>query len=672
MNLDYSPVFDEHGAPAGVIAIVVETTERVLAERKDVAELDRLRQMFEQAPGFMALLGGPNHVFELTNPTYLQLNGNREVTGKSIREAMPDIARQGFADVLDQVFTSGVAFVGTETPVDVQPEPGGPVEKLVVDFVMQPLTDSAGAVTGVFIQGTDVTERSRATLLRETQSHILELAVQDVPLSYVLEELIKAVEGESTSQVIGSILLVDEDGKHLRHAAAPNLPPAYCLAIDGVPIGPKEGSCGTAAYRGEPVYVADILNDPLWDDYRDLAAEHGLRACWSTPIKSGAGKVLGTFAMYYREPREAWPEDRALVDFVIRTASLVIERKQNQDALLKRSEEFSTLADNMPTLAWMAYADGTIFWYNRRWYEYTGTSEADQRGWGWKSVHDPEQLPLVIENWQKSLASGTPFEMTFPLRGADGVFRPFLTRVVPVRDSAGEIVRWFGTNTDVSKQVSVELELAEALQVKDVLLHEVNHRVKNSLQVVTSLLLLQARQSKDEKLKASLLEARRRIGVVASMHQRLYSTSQHDRVDFGDYLKELASESLSSLDPSGRITLVSEVEGDVVVMLSKAVPLALVVSELITNALKYAYPDGKSGDIVIGMTRGESGIRIEVRDFGIGLPEGFAPDKSSGLGMKIVSALLKQLRGTLAVQGGSEGTAFVIDVPSSDSATGSH
>ena len=113
-------------------------------------------------------------------------------------------------------------------------------------------------------------------------------------------------------------------------------------------------------------------------------------------------------------------------------------------------------------LCWMAAADGDIYWYNRRWYEYTGTSPDTQRGWGWESVHDPERLPEVTENWTRSLKTGEPFEMTFPLRGADGSFRLFLTRVVPIRDDTGAIIRWFGTNTDVSELKRVEDELRES------------------------------------------------------------------------------------------------------------------------------------------------------------------------------------------------------------------
>ncbi len=123
-------------------------------------------------------------------------------------------------------------------------------------------------------------------------------------------------------------------------------------------------------------------------------------------------------------------------------------------------EQFRLLADNLPTLCWIANGDGYIVWYNRRWHEYCGSTPAEMEGWGWQSVHDPQLLPDVMSRWQAAIANGDPFEMTFPLKGADGVFRPFLTRIQPVRDASGKVARWYGVNTDVSGQAFVEAELA--------------------------------------------------------------------------------------------------------------------------------------------------------------------------------------------------------------------
>ena len=173
---------------------------------------------------------------------------------------------------------------------------------------------------------------------------VLELAVGDSPLADTLGELLQIVESTSLTGVLGSVLLLDEDGKHLRHGAAPSLPAAYCQAIDGAEIGPCVGSCGTAAFTREPVFVADIATDPLWVDFRELAETHGLRACWSIPILTAGQRVLGTFAMYHREPRQPTVRDLALVDLVTQTAALVIDRKRTQDAL----EKIAALAGRPP------------------------------------------------------------------------------------------------------------------------------------------------------------------------------------------------------------------------------------------------------------------------------------------------------------------------------------
>lgn len=141
------------------------------------------------------------------------------------------------------------------------------------------------------------------------------------------------------------------------------------------------------------------------------------------------------------------------------TALLQAEREARHT-----EDEFRQLADAMPQLAWMAKADGWIYWYNQRWYEYTGTTPESMAGWGWQSVHDPESLPSVLERWGSSIATGKPFEMVFPLRGADGRFRSFLTRGMPMKDDEGKVIRWFGTNTDISEQMDAEAKRRRALE----------------------------------------------------------------------------------------------------------------------------------------------------------------------------------------------------------------
>src|SRR5882762_8796452 len=167
-----------------------------------------------------------------------------------------------------------------------------------------PVEVSLSTLRGRYYQAIirDISNRKRREALLAGENRILEMVAKGDPLADILDTLCLLVEGQS-SGVLASILLMDPNGKQLRHGAAPNLSKTYTEAIDGAFIGPAVGSCGTAAHRAEQVIVTDIAADPLWADFRDLALAHSLRACWSTPIFSSEGKVIGTFAMYYREPR---------------------------------------------------------------------------------------------------------------------------------------------------------------------------------------------------------------------------------------------------------------------------------------------------------------------------------------------------------------------------------
>lgn len=176
MNLDYSPVFGDDGEPAGVIALVLETTDRVLVERRINSERDQLAQMFEQAPTFMAMLRGPDHRFELANPGYLKLTGRSQVLGLTFAQALPDAVEQGFLKLLDEVFESGRAYAGSRTQWRAQPVAGGPITDRFVDFVYQPIKDAAGKVVGIFIEGADVTDEAKAdAALRASEARLREL-----------------------------------------------------------------------------------------------------------------------------------------------------------------------------------------------------------------------------------------------------------------------------------------------------------------------------------------------------------------------------------------------------------------------------------------------------------------------------------------------------------------
>jgi PAS domain S-box-containing protein len=175
------------------------------------------------------------------------------------------------------------------------------------------------------------------------ERHVLSEIAAGVPLAQVLEELLRAVEASSRNAMMTSVLFRSAAGDHLHHGAGPSLPDAYNRAVDGIPIKDGVGSCGTAAARGVAVYVDDIAHDPLWRDYADLAVGHGLRSCWSTPIKSANGTVLGTFAVYYSQPRAPTAGDIDAISVLTQTAALAIERHRSDEQFRHSQDELRAL-----------------------------------------------------------------------------------------------------------------------------------------------------------------------------------------------------------------------------------------------------------------------------------------------------------------------------------------
>ena len=214
---------------------------------------------------------------------------------------------------------------------------------------------------------------------------------------------------------------------------------------------------------------------------------------------------------------------------------------------------------------------------------------------------------------------------------------------------------------DITELKQGEIALKEALDAREALLYEVNHRVKNSLALVTSLLTLQSSHAKEPRLKQTLDEARSCIGVVAQVHQRLYQTNRHNDVDLGPFLADIAQDVVGVFDPEGRVALETDCAPDIILGLDKAVPLALLTSELITNSLKYAF-DGRQGILHISLHRNDDQIHLCVCDDGPGLPAGFSVNGAGGLGMRIVGALTRQIRAQLSASN-APGACFDIVFP---------
>jgi len=310
----------------------VETHEDVSEENLKHGLADErmaLQLLIDQVPDYLWIKDCESR-FVIVNKalaTDCGLARTEELVGRSDFDIHPLEAAQVFRAHEMLLLASGRSAVDIEEAVVTKTG-----DRKWLSSTKAPLRDDDGEVFGLMGIARDVSARVLADKLRDGQAQLLEMIARSASLPAVLDHLIRLVESQLPG-IFGSILLLDEDGIHLRHGAAPSLAESYVKAIDGVRIGPGVGSCGTAAYRREQVVVTDIMQDPLWAGYRDLAARYGYRSCWSTPILSKHGEVLGVFAMYSMAPRAPSRVEIRHVDIVTHIAGIAIERKLAEDRI---------------------------------------------------------------------------------------------------------------------------------------------------------------------------------------------------------------------------------------------------------------------------------------------------------------------------------------------------
>lgn len=559
----------------------------------------------------------------------------------------------------------------------------------------RPLRGTNGDLLGGVIVCRDISEFKQEEFFRVGQSRVLEMIAADAPLPEVLKSLVLLMEGQAEG-LRCSILLLNRDGKHVRHGAAPNLPEEYVKAVNGAPIGPRNGSCGTAMHRRRPVVVTDVLTDPLWADYRELAKICGLRACWSTPILSPRGDVLGSFAMYRQEARGPLPEEQRLTEIATYVAGIAIERQRQQEILRERDVRISLAAESADLAFWVLYADQGAAWMSekgRKIYEFDSNLPLTCELF-LSRVHPDERVAVKAEYDRACLLRGA-FESEHRLLLPYGKTRWVIMRGRCLQDEHGNLLETIGVTLDVSAQKQAELQ-------QQVQREEMAHRNRVSLMGEMTASFAHELNQPLTAIANNAAAARRffdRGNIDPALLKQLLQDMIADSQRAGEVIRGIRSlvrkdtaviHSLLNLnaiiedtvrlvgsDVVLRESVVStELDPQLPQVLAAPVQIQQVLLNLIMNALDAVEKLPPADRRIVISTRSDRGDVAEVcvRDFGVGLPKDrpekvfdhFFSTKQTGMGMglTIVRSIVEAHGGTIAAENAPDrGARIVVRLP---------
>src|SRR5882724_3074260 len=565
---------------------------------------------------------------------------------------------------------------------------------LWTEITGRPLRDSNGELLGGVIVCRDITQIKEEEFFRAGQSHVLEMIAADAPLSEVLTSLVLLMEGQAEG-LRCSILLLNRDGKHVRHGAAPNLPEAYVKAVDGAPIGPRNGSCGTAMYTRRPVVVTNVMTDPLWADYRELAQICGLRACWSTPIVSWQGDVLGSFAMYRQETRGPQPEETRLTEIAAHIAGIAIDRQRQQEILRERDARINLAAESADLAFWVLYHEQGTAWM----------SDKGRRIYGFDSnlpltcdlilsrVH-PDERAAVKAEYDRACALRGAFETEHRLLLPYGKTRWVIMRGRCLQDEHGNLLETIGVTLDVSAQkqaaLQVQVQREEMAHRNRVALmgemtasfaHEINQPLTAISNKASAARRFLDRGNIDPVLLRELLHEiaadSQRAGEVMRGIRSLVrkETSEQTLLNLNAIISDTVR--LVSSDVLNRESVVTtELDPNVPGVQGTLVQIQQVLLNLIINALDAMETLPPTERRVIVSTRSDKGDVAEftVRDFGTGLPKDrrdkvfdhffSTKQKGMGMGLAIVRSIVEAHGGTITAENAPDrGARMVVRLP---------
>jgi len=559
----------------------------------------------------------------------------------------------------------------------------------------RPLRGPDGELSGGVIVCRDITEVKKEEFFLFDQSRVLEMIAANASLSEVLTSLVLLMEGQA-DRLRCSILLLDRDGKRVRHGAAPNLPETYVREVDGAPIGPRNGSCGTAMYLRRPVVVKDVMTDPLWADYRELAKICGLRACWSTPILSPLGEVLGSFAMYRQETRGPEPEELRLTQIATHIAGIAIERQRAQETLREREARINLAAESANLAFWVIYPEQHTAWMSdngRVLYGFDSTQPLN-RDLICGRVH-PDERAAVHAAFDHACASLGIFESEHRLVLPYGQTRWVIVRGRCLQDEHGNLLELIGVTIDVSAQKQSELQLQlqreEMSHLNRVALmgeitasvaHELNQPLTAIANNASAARRFLERGNIDPVLLQQLLldmvsdsqragEVIRGIRALAQKDKQIVRTTLNLNAVIADTVR------LVSSDIQLRESVVTtEMDHSLPQVEAAPVQIQQVLLNLIMNALDAvdALPPAERRIIITTRSlKGES-AEVTVRDFGAGLPKD-RPDKvfdhffstkqtGMGMGLTIVRSIIEMHGGKITAENAPDrGACFSFHLP---------
>ena len=521
------------------------------------------------------------------------------------------------------------------------------------------------------------------------------MVAASAPLADILTNLVLLMEAQERGMLC-SILVLSSDGIRVRHGAAPSLPEAYVKAVNGAPIGPRNGSCGTAMYLKRPVVVTDVMKDPLWTDYRQLAEICGLRACWSTPIFSPQGDVLGSFAMYRQEPRGPNNAETRLTQIATHIAGIAIERQRVQETLRERDARINLAAESAGLAFWSIYPEKNVAWMSEKGRAMYGFDPALSltRDLICSRVH-PDERDAVHAAFDRACATQGTFESEHRLLLPYGKMRWVIVRGRCLSDENGDLLELIGVTIDVSAQKQSDLQVQsqreEMAHLNRVALmgemtasvaHELNQPLTAIANNASAARRFLEKGNIDPVLLQQLLqdmvtdsqragEVIRGIRALVQKDKTVVRSSLNLNTVIADTLRLVSSDILLR-----ESVVITEMDNSLPQIEAVPVQIQQVLLNLIKNALDAveALPAGERRITITTRSINGSMVEVSVRDFGPGLPKDradkvfdhFFSTKQTGMGMglTIVRSIIETHGGKISAENAPDrGARFFFQLP---------